>query len=375
MDARRYITQLSAYALLASALVVAANYFIDPYGVTGAPRVAGINASKSDINDFARQFKQYQPLQVASDTLIVGNSRAEMGIDPLHACFVAADMQVYNLAMPGAGVRMQLNYALNLMHEQPVKRVFLSVDFIDFISQQSQHPQPTPLMEQREGSLKYLPTGEANPGYALLKFKDYARALYSLDALTSSARTVLGQHEGAADRTTRGFNSANDMMEIVRVEGARALYDQKMQNLQKKYSQRWVFRDDRGWLHAAFDDLDAFLAEAGRQDVDVVVFTHPFHAAYWALFEEVGLMPDYRRWLEAMQSLLASHSSTVSAFWDFSGDSPYLAESFGEVGQRGNALQWFWEPAHYRRELGDKMVAAMLAPACDANEAFGVRLD
>ena len=374
MDARRYITSLSVWAIVVSALVVGVNYLVDPYGITGAPRIEGFNASKADINDFARQFKKYQPLQRQSDTLIVGNSRAEMGIDPTHVCLVDSDGLAYNLAMPGAGVRMQLNYALNVMHDQPVSRIFLSVDFIDFISEGTRHPQPTPLMDQREGELKFLPDGERNPAYDVLKLKDYARALYSLDALTSAARTVLGQQAGAADRTTQGFNPANDMVEIVRVEGARALYDQKMQNLRNKYSQRWVYTDIQGRRHAAFDDLDAFLLAAQAQGIEVIAFTHPFHASYWSLFEEVGLMADYAQWLDAMQRLFAQHQPTVSAFWDFSGESPYLAESFGEVGERDNALRWFWEPAHYRSELGDKMVADMLGAGCEEGGTFGRRL-
>ncbi len=374
MDARNYLIRLGLYAIFACAVVVGCNYFIDPYGITGAPRLAGLNEQKADINDYARQFKKYQPLLVNVDTLIVGNSRAEMGVDPAHDCFVQKDWQVYNLAMPGAGVRMQLNYALNVLYAQPVKRVYLSVDFIDFIDNGPQHQQREPFMHQATGELRYLPDGTPNPEYLELKFKDYARALFSLDALVSSLKTVLGQGQFAPDRTVRGFNPARDLAGIVRVEGARALYDQKMENLQRKYAQGWYLRDPQGWLHPAFDDLDEFLAQATARDVEVVVFTHPFHASYWDLMAETSLLPQYEQWLESVTTLLRRHSDSVRAFWDFSADTRFTSEEIPGVGQRNNALRWFWEPAHYRSELGDKMVSRMLGPGCPDQDSFGRRL-
>jgi len=374
MDARNYVLSLMLYALLGAALVVAVNYIIDPYGITGAPRIEGLNQQKADINDFARQYKKYQPLLVASDTLVLGNSRAEMGIDPAHACFESSGMTAYNLAMPGAGMRMQLNYALNVIYAQPIKRVFLSVDFIDFIDNEPRHIRQLPLLEQIDGELKYLPSGTPNPEYPVRRAKDYARALFSLDVLTSSAKTVLGQGVEAADRTVQGFYPAADIAGIVRVEGARALYDQKMQNLQRKYAKGWYLRDSSGSLHTAFEDLKAFLEITARENIEVVVFTHPFHESYWQLLNAVGLAEDYQQWMQLLRSLIGQPQFAVSGFWDFSDKSPYITEDFGGSEQRNNALQWFWEPAHYRSELGDKMVAQMLGPACKADTGFGRKL-
>jgi hypothetical protein len=41
---------------------------------------------------------------------------------------------------------------------------------------------------------------------------------------------------------------------------------------------------------------------------------------------------------------------------------------------RSGPLQWFWEPAHYRQELGDLMVDAMLSDTCATEIAFGRRV-
>lgn len=374
LNARQYTVRAALTTLLVAILVMAFNFIVDPYGITGAARIAGVNQYKADINDYARQYKKYQPLQVRYDTLILGNSRAEMGIDPQHACFDQAGMSVYNVAMPGAGVRMQLNYALNLIYEQPVKTVFFSVDFIDFIGTEVQHVQRTPLLEQATGELKYLPSGERNSGYLLIRAKDYARAMFSLDALSSSVKTLLQQGGNVPDRTLAGFNPANDLGEIVRVEGARALYDQKMQNLQRKYAQRWYLFDEAGNPHPAFKDIEAFLTVANQRDIDVFFFTHPFHASYWDLMRNSGLMSAHEQWMEAMVALAQKQSPPSKGFWNFSDDMAYSEEAFPEAGGRSDALQWFWEPAHYRSELGDKMVASMLSDSCSRAVDFGVRI-
>lgn len=373
MNARQYTIRSALAAFAVAAVVVVFNYLVDPYGITGAPRISGFNHFKADINDYARQYKKYQPLQREYDTLVLGNSRAEMGIDPQHACFIESDMDVYNLAMPGAGVRMQLNYALNLMYEKPVKRVFLSVDFIDFIDTETPHIQREPLVAQATGELKFLPSGQSNPDYLLAKTKDYARALFSLDALSSSVKTMLRQGGAVPDRTEDGFNPAADLAEIVRVEGARALYDQKMQNLSRKYSQRWYLRDESGSLHPAFSDIEAFLEIARQRDVDVYFFTHPFHTSYWELLARSGLMSAHQQWLEEIVSLAKHYQPATRGFWNFSEDMTYSTERFPEAGGRNDALQWFWEPAHYRRELGDKMVASILAADCSKPGNFGSR--
>lgn len=382
MTANQYILRCTSYALLLALLVVGVNYVIDPYGITNAPRISNLNTYKADINDYTRQLKKYQPLFSAYDTLVLGNSRAEMGIDPAHQCFAESDMHVYNLAMPGAGIRMQLNYALNVMYQQPIKRVFLSVDFIDFISTEQEPLQRPSLLAQETGELRHLPDGELNVEYPLQLSLDYYRSLFSLDALVSSVKTVAGQRASSPDRDTAGFNPARDLAEIVRVEGARALYDQKMQNLAAKYSQPWYLRDTQGQLRVGFDDIEQFMQVAAQNKVEVVLFTHPFHSSYWQLMQEQGHMPAYEDWLTEITALAARYPKVNTGFWDFAGDSPYIHEVFPAEGVRNQVLKWFWEPAHYRKELGDLMVSAMVSPLvsttlrdqCNAQTTFGRRI-
>jgi hypothetical protein len=320
MNAQKYILRTLLWIVIVVLLVLGINYWVDPYGITGASRIAHLNQYKVDINNHTRLLKRYQPQTMPFDTLVLGNSRVEMGVDPAHACFIAQGMKVYNLGMPGADIRTQIDYALNTIYQQPIKHVFLSVDFIDFISTEMEHPRVIPLSEERTGKLKLLPSAEANPDYVTVWFLDYYKSLFSLDALVSSFRTVSMQGPEATDRDVRGFNPAREFGEMSRIEGPRALFDQKMEKLQKKYSASWYLRNSKGQLSPSVNDIADFLDIAAERGIKVYAFTHPFHESYWELMRSQGLMSLYGDWMEAMEALFGGREAGSVSFWDFSQD-------------------------------------------------------
>jgi hypothetical protein len=50
--------------------------------------------------------------------------------------------------------------------------------------------------------------------------------------------------------------------------------------------------------------------------------------------------------------------------WDFTDFDRYSSEDIDLLPARGKGLQWFWEPAHYRKELGDIMLANIFRSNC-----------
>ena len=294
MKSNTYLFRVAIFSLIISALVVGLNFVVDPYGITGAPRIAHLNHYKVDINEHTRLMKKYQPLFATHNALVVGNSRVELGINPAHRCFAGKEMEVYNLGIPGADVRTQLAYALNIMHQQPIKAIFLGVDFTDFISPQPQNYRlRAALLDDQMGEFRLTTAGKPNPDYPRLAFLDYLKSLFSLDALATSVRTVALQRATAADRDDAGFNPGRDFEEAVRVEGPRALFDQKMFDLRKKYATRWYLRDADGRLDPAFADLDVFLSIAAERDIEVYLFTNPFHQDFWDMLQTQGYLPLY----------------------------------------------------------------------------------
>ena len=115
MSPRTYLARFVLFGAVFAVIVIALNWLVDPYAVFGTRRFAGLNQYKIDINNFTRLSKRYQAGQAQYNALIVGNSRVELGINPAHGCFRDKEWQVYNLGLPGAGIRTQVEYALNIM--------------------------------------------------------------------------------------------------------------------------------------------------------------------------------------------------------------------------------------------------------------------
>ena len=85
--ARRYVIVTTLVFLVLSMLTITFNYRVDPYLIFGSARTEGFNKVKVDINEHVQISKAHHPYLREWDTLLVGNSRIEMGLDPQHHCF------------------------------------------------------------------------------------------------------------------------------------------------------------------------------------------------------------------------------------------------------------------------------------------------
>lgn len=376
MSPRSYIFTLALCSAALALLVVVFNYFTDPYGITGARRIPGFNQYKADINDRVRLLKKYQPLRGEFNALIAGNSRVEMGLDPAHHCFAEAGLTPYNAGVPGAGFRRQLEYALNVIHAQPIRRVIVGLDFSDFISTAPSPVANRPgLHEVTGGDFRFLPAGAENPSFPETSALDFYKALFSLDALASSLKTVAMQNPSSPDRDLAGFNPARDMAEAVRVEGPHALFRQKLDNLETNYARpRFLFAPGES-VNAQLLDLAQFLDMARDMALRVDLFIGPSHRLYWELLEDKGLMRDYARWRDAVIRVARTRAQAQAlSLWDFARVSPYIDESVPMPGVRSGPLQWFWEPVHYRSELGDLVLDTLLGDICRSEPQIGTDL-
>jgi len=374
MTATSYLLRTFIFALALALLVLGLNVVVDPYGITGVKRIPHLSEYKVEINEHTGLMKKYQPLFENYNALIVGNSRVEMGMNPSHSCFQHEKMKVYNLGIPGEDLRMQLAYALNLIYQKPIQTVFLSIDFADFIGPEWRPLPIIPMLEQEEEMFMYSTSGDINPDYPRIRFLDYYKSLFSLDAMVASISTISGQSEASPDRDLAGFNPARDFTEAVRLAGPSELFDQKMFELKVKYSNIWYFRRADQRLDSVVEDLSAFLDILVRRDIKVYLFTNPFHESYWEMFRAQGYMPLYDDWMASIEAVVRKHTTGSVLFWNFSEDSPFIHEKVPAKGVKSGPLQWFWEPSHYRRQLGDLMIDTMLSESCETDVAFGRRV-
>ena len=128
MTARRYTLGLLLLLALGLTAVAAFNRVIDPFWYYRDIEISGLNVVKPRFARFARHVKPALLAREQPEAVILGNSFAEIGFDPLDAAFTGnGRLCGYNFALAGAGWDIEqcaFEYALK---HAPLKRVVLGI--------------------------------------------------------------------------------------------------------------------------------------------------------------------------------------------------------------------------------------------------------
>jgi len=377
---KRYILVLICGSLSGLAAAIGFNWLIDPYAIFGTERIAGLNRAKPFAGDRGRTTKLYQVVDAHPAGLIGGNSRAEMGLDPAHPCWPKAARPVYNMAIPGTSVYEQFRYLQHGAAAGNVRGAVLSVDFLDYLQPPGTGGDPHRWPPRPVGDRAFLVAADGSPAAGVVwpRLKDYAAALLSLDTASHSIATVLRQHGGLVPTRTRlGFNPAENFYRpIVRNEGVGVLFAQKNREVITQLTARkWsLYQGDTKWS-ADLEALRRLILYARDRNIDLVLFVSPYHAEYLASIDLAGMWPLFEEWKRRLALIARDHGVPL---WDFSAFDRYSTEDIDALKKKGESLDWFWEPAHYRKVLGDIVLANIWRSHCPSPETYahyGKRID
>lgn len=380
MDHHRYLLAFLLVFSLSIVLAAAINYAVDPYDLFGSVRVEGLNQVKPFAGTRTGIAKPYGVQRAAPQVLIVGNSRPEMGLDPRSACWRNEDGVVYNLGSPAATVYRQVRVAQHALALGSVNQVFLGLDFADFVLKGNQRSPSASLWPDKafesDGRLIVDRGGRPNESYQRHRLEDFAKGLFSLQALLDSLKTLLAQ--GQTDASTRradGFNPAREYLPIIRAEGQGVLFAQTNRNVLDRYTGDALGLVIQGQESSlAWESLSRFLNQAKNMGVEPTLFINPYHAEYFAAIDVAGAWPLYEAWKRKVVDLVERQGGV--SLWDFNTIEEITSESPPALGDKRDLLRWFWEPGHYRAELGDWMLSRMLGRDCGSRAVadFGILL-
>lgn len=332
------------------------NYWVDPYRLLRAEDSAGLASEKTQIsNSGMRRSKALAIEREKFDTLILGSSRAEIGIDPKQAAFSGST--VYNAALSGANfyeTRKVFDFSLE---HQDLKRVFIGLDFFGF-SDRRTVTQDFALSDFNrearfgvENSLKYL---------------------LSKDIFLESLRTVRANYLGKKEPyTVEGMNLHFEQMHEV---DQRKLFDEVLRTIFFINPEIYVgFRYSTGRV----DALKDVVATCKKRGIKLYIFISPIHARQTEALIDMGLYSVFERWKRdlalAVDEMNQLHpDATATTLWDFSGYNVYTTETVPPAGVRGRKMKWYWESSHYTKELGNVVIETILSG--NAKNGFGVVL-
>ena len=84
---RKYVFHFGVAALTSLVVVASFNWCVDPYWIYGAPKIKRFNSLKPGASNNQRIFEITNVLEHPPQTLIIGTSREDSGIDPTNAIF------------------------------------------------------------------------------------------------------------------------------------------------------------------------------------------------------------------------------------------------------------------------------------------------
>jgi hypothetical protein len=324
-------------------VIGAFNALVDPYLVIGTPRLAGLNAAKPEAATHTQLAKDYLIGRIKPAGLLLGTSKVDLGIDPESPFWPDNARPVFNYGVPGTSIRGNLADLRRAVTLGTVRRVLVVLEFGDFM----QPPAKKPVS---------LPTTTT-----LKRMHDIVLATLSLDALRASIGTVIAQHHAAPiDLSQDGATNDQGFRNIVRADGYQTLFLQKDTENAERLAR--LAASLRAWPDAPLANLDAveeIIALCQMHGIALDFALPPVHADLLVQMDRAGLWSRYQDVKTGLTRLVAAKGGNAVRLWDFSGFDTVSTEPVPSLAERRVDMFGFWEPVHFKRAVGEKMLAAI----------------
>lgn len=375
MAPRRFLAWVGGTVIGLCCLAIALTVAVDPYRMYGTPAVPGWTVLKPRIFTHYFPAKLYQLERVRPNTLLLGNSRVEAGLNPQSAQWSASDRPVYNAALAGRGLRAALDMLCDAVAIHPPKTVILGLDIVDFLEKPNRLPPSAPPIRADERRLLVDRDGRPNPDRLLQMWRDRWATTLTIDAVVDSMTTLLEQDpQDDSTITPLGFNPMNEYRWFVKRQGYHTLFSQKNEMYMKEYKDSPAPDFIHPLRYASFRYLKDIMDICVAHKIRLLMFIHPYHADFLDMLHKDGLWRSFMAWKRALvrvtQAWMPAGSDDPRLF-DFSGYNAFTTEPVPPSGDLHAAMRWYWESGHYKSALGEKMLARMLHGV----PGFGVALN
>lgn len=357
-----YLRTLALTALILLGSVVSLNWLANPFSLFDPPTVHRINTNKPGYIEHLRLTHAYRVMADKPDCILLGTSRAGRGLRPDHPAL--RELSCYNLSLPAISMYEMRRY---LQHAQAVHPLKLAIVSLDFRVMNASPDQSGAFVEAR---LAVDANGNPQRNPFATWAADMVASLLSFSALEASLDTVRRQswvkdtlrRDGLWAQLDDHFNHP-------------AGFEAYTRNTLRRFAEA---RQAEETFHANTEHFRQLVREAHAHRIDLRLFIPPSHAWHWQTLWQSGLWPRFEEMKRALvtineeEALRAGRAAFV--IQDFSGSQgPALEDLPTDAAQK---MKWYWEPVHFKTELGDRVLAEVMAadPANAPPEALGTRL-
>lgn len=313
---RRYLLIFFILGFAWMGMVVAINYAVDPYGFY-RPAAHDFFPHKPAVTQFEMFGKFAVIKRQRPDTVIIGSSRADYGLNPDHP---ALGDHAYNAALKGMTIA-HLPKTIRHAIENGATRIIIAVDFFMF-------------------------NANMVSGHNLDDFGHW-HSLLSVSTLKSSFKTILRQRDAPYPSiTTKGLHTPENLENFIQTKGIDAAFDnQQRLLLSRMYFPAPSYTFDIGGYWDIFTDS---LTTARQNDVDIAMIVNPVHADTLVLIRQAGLWDNYKNWRNRLHE--TAHDFGLS-LRDYTGVNDITTD-----------YDLFWDNSHYRTDIGDMILGQSNLP-------------
>lgn len=333
-------------SLMAAAAV---DWAVDPYASFHWDDITSFNDQKKLKRGGGRVNKSVILGSFAFDTVFLGTSAVETGLDPQSSVLNGA--RAFNAGLPFADMAQIHGAAVYVAEHQKPRRVIIGLDFVVF--------------SDRWGA-KADYAESAFAGQPLLPI--YAQRLLSGQALADSVSVVAASWRGK--RSPYGKHGGYDPAAAKMPADFRRQFAASLES----YMAAHAYGNYR-YAPRHVELLRDAVTRLRASGAEVVLFITPVHAVHQDMVETIGLLPQYEAWKRDLIRLMPTLNQGPGApvrLWDFSGASSVTTEAIPE--HPGGRMRGYWDALHYSAATGDLVLCRMLGCAAAVPEDFGVEL-
>jgi hypothetical protein len=349
---RRCLLAFAAVALTAALLVGAFNWLVDPYRLFGAPLTDGFNLRKPVVGKNTRMIKAWEVVKLRPAAIILGTSRAEVGLDPNHPGWRA--QPVYNLALPAARIYEAYRYLQHADAQRPLQQVVLALDFSMFNGAVPSQP--------GFDELRLDLAGES--WHSLGRVHDLLTMLFSFDGLKSSIETIQRQRDAFVSYLPSGERHPTEKWEEIREGGGHRAAFLRDADYDMRAADGWALFSfaypEQFRYETTFGPLRDLLRYCRARGIELHATISPLHAHKLLEIRQVGLWGQYDSWKRSLVYMVQEANSGPGdkpiTLWDFSGLHAFATEPLPALADAQTRMRWYWEGSHYQRQVGDAML-------------------
>lgn len=337
-------------------MIIVFNWLIDPYNIYKTVNIIQIT-QKPLVTSHLRLAKAMAVEWQKPQTLILGSSTAETGIDPEYPAW--GKNKAYNLGLSGANVYEVMRYLQHSQAIYPVKKIVLVVNFFMFNAYSKNRS------DFNESILKVTANGTKNP----LAINNIVSTLISFDALKASVYTLTHQNEKNA------FKNNGQLIWNYRTEQVNKLHGYKNSFLNaEKFNQesllpppinQYAFIDPTQNINT-IDYLQRIIKICEDNQIDLQIIIAPEHVRLLETYKLLGLWEKYEQWQIALAHIIDHHNQRQRSIpyhlWGFNQINQFTTESLPPKNDNTTIMKWFWDSFHFKTELGNLILQQILLP-------------